>query len=149
PQSNALINGDASKLLKSTFEEYFRRSSSDTKHWKYIYKNFTNIVIPYFGAQKRLTEITPKDIRALLQTKESKPQMMRIIYSNLRGFFNYCVMEEYLDRSPIDKIQAPKTSKPRKRYLTREEIKIFWDASKKLPYPHSQFYRFCLLTAQR
>src|SRR5690606_18578659 len=47
------------------------------------------------------------------------------------------------------RIKPPKANKSRDRYLSRDEIKVFWNASLQLPKPYSQFYRFALLTGQR
>src|SRR5690606_11336478 len=70
-QNNVLSSGDASKKLEQTYNEYYKRNSTDSKNWYYIKICFENHIIPYFGKDKRLTAITRQELRKFLDKKQN------------------------------------------------------------------------------
>jgi site-specific recombinase XerD len=71
-------------------------------------------------------EVTSDDVRRWLGHLEDlgmTPATLRTRYGGLRQFFAWCVAEEELDRSPMDKIRPPKVVPPKILVLTLDQAR--------------------------
>lgn len=67
----------------------------------------------------------------------------------VRKFFNWCVEQELIEASPCTRVRAPTAEISRDRFLSDQEIGVFWRASGGLPTPFRQWVRILMLTGQR
>lgn len=106
-----------------------------------------NAVKPHF--EKTLPEIRRSDVVELLDSYSDRPGMKKLVHSVLRKLFNWAVDRGDLDRSPIDRMKAPKTPAPRRRVLTPEELIALWHACADLGDLWRPFIRLLICTLQR
>ena len=102
-----------------------------------MYKFMLRVALPVLGS-KRLTEITAVDIMKYLQYlrddyrapdgRTLSEKSVKHHYDILRIIFNYAEKQEAIDKNPIKKVDAPKTTKRPVDALTQEQAKIFFDA---------------------
>lgn len=102
---------------------------------------------PHF--QKTILEITRADVVTLLDSYSDRPGMKKLVHSVLRKLFNWAVDRGDLDRSPIEKMKAPKTPPARKRVLSPEELIALWHACADLGDLWRPFLRLLICTLQR
>lgn len=104
-----------------------------------------------------VADVTKSDVRMMVSRKieEGKNAAARNLFAALRPFFSFCVDQEIITSSPMEKLKAPSPVQSRDRLLSSEEIKAFWMATsgetggKGLPLTWCRFYRLLLLTGQR
>lgn len=80
------------------------------------------------------------------------PSMAHRQFAHLRAMFNWLRERGTIEVSPCDRIRPSKLVgpvKPRQRTLNDAEVRAFWIATGKLPYPHGPLHRLVLLTATR
>ena len=102
-----------------------------------MYRFMMRVSLPMLGG-KRLKEISAVDIMRYLQylREEYKAPDGRTLseksikhhYDILRIIFNYAEKQEAIEKNPIKKVDAPKTTKRPVDALTQEQAKIFFDA---------------------
>lgn len=99
-------------------------------HWVDTWKDAEGIlkaVRPYLD--KVVHDITRADVVEVLDRYNDRPGRKKMVHSVLRKFFNWSVDRGDLDRSPIDRMKAPKPVPARRRVLSAEEIIALWQAS--------------------
>lgn len=67
----------------------------------------------------------------------------------IRMLFAFAVDTYDLEVNPAREIRKPATIKPRKRTLSREEVRVLWRACELAGYPYGHALRFALCTGQR
>lgn len=67
----------------------------------------------------------------------------------VRMVFAYAVDLFDLEVNPAREIRKPATIKPRKRTLSRDEVRVLWRACELAGYPYGHALRFALCTGQR
>lgn len=112
-------------------------------------------------AKKRVQDITRADAALAVQELVGKGDRTRnggraggpiaacSALATLQSMFSWLASQGILERSTIESIPAPALKTKRKRVLSDEEIKVFWQATAALAPPHRSFLRVLLLTAQR
>ena len=75
-------------------------------------------------------EVTPHLIQEFLYqiNSEVAPTTQSRIISGLKNFFNFLMLEQYLDKSPMDLIEVPKTGRKLPDVLALEEIDLLMEA---------------------
>lgn len=109
-----------------------------------------NTRIYYERSLKRLKSRTLSDITAadLNRILDPLPLSSRIqTLASFRTFFGWCVRRDYLDRSPSEKLSAPKAP-ARSRLLTDEEVRSIWNACEQ-PGTFELIVHLLILTGQR
>lgn len=87
-------------------------------------KNFYKAHYNYFDNYK-VNKITRDDIINFIENIVSPVKQKNEILKILKCFFNWCVKEEYINKSPAFKIKEIKTTKNEMKYWTPEELKKF------------------------
>jgi len=101
-----------------------------------------------------ITEDQIQDVINLLES-EGKYTASRRYLSYLKTFFAWCRKKKqgYIPSNqalPTEGVELENASdNARERYLSPEEIKVFWQATMQLPYPWQHYYKLALLTGQR
>ena len=140
---------EAEVLAFDTYADEFVKLYLKT-NWKDTWQSGEGVlkaVKPHF--QKALPEIIRSDVVALLDSYSDRPGMKKLVHSVLRKLFNWAVDRGDLDRSPIEKMKAPKTPPARKRVLSPEEVVALWHACADLGDLWRPFIRLLICTLQR
>ena len=97
-----------------------------------------------FPFSKALAAVTLEDVNRVL--KPMPRGSARSCFNVLRTFFNWCVANDYLEKTPLKK--SPYRAAHRERLLTDGEVRSIWQET----YKHNSFgaiVRLLLLTGQR
>lgn len=106
--------------------------------------------------ERPITGITKLDIVRVIEDKvdEGFETMAFQLFAWVRGFFNWAIDRGIygIETSPCDRLK-PKSlvgeRGSRDRVLTDDEIRAFWTATSKIPYPFGPLYRLLFLTGSR
>lgn len=90
-------------------------------------------------------DVTPTAIAHILDPL--KPGMRRNAYVYLRAFLNWSYRREYIDSNPALRLNTPKSSVPRDRVLSHEELLTLYLRAFSTDYGH--IIRLLILTGQR
>ncbi len=95
----------------------------------------------------RLSDISPHDIRATIERLAHAPAVQHRTYTVLRAFLRWAHRQHYIDRDPMERMQAPPASTPRDRILSDDELKRVWCAAGDDAY--GRIVKLLILTGQR
>lgn len=104
-------------------------------------------VLPAWGGRK-IAEIRRADVRDLLEGLEGDVLPNRVL-TIVKTVFRYALSRDWIDASPVEGIEKPKSETERDRVLDMPELKRVWDAAGLMGYPFGHFARVLALTAQR
>ena len=156
----------ARKARDNTFggvrETFLKRAQTALgKPWKDTTKAVYTSSLEYPKLKKwealPIASITHANVQSHINAleEEGKYTSARRHLSYLKAFFAWCRRRKqgYIPPGaplPTDGIELEKPqNNARKRQLSADEIKVFWQATQKLEYPWGAFYRVLLLTGQR
>jgi integrase len=97
--------------------------------------------------RKSVGDITGRDIIKVLkkQTTSNREHLHRVSAT----FFSWCVRQEIIDRSPMEKMGSATKGKSRERVLTEEELRKIYRWALKLDTPPKRFIWLMLRFGQR
>ena len=103
---------------------------------------------PWLG--RRITDITKAEIRALVREKaQHSPAAANRLLSFISRLFSWAAAADLIDAVPTVGIGKPAEEARRERYLSAEEIRIFWKACDRLGDPAGRLFKLCLVLGQR
>lgn len=110
--------------------------------------DYTRLLAKHYPfGRASLASITPRQIAGHLRTLPIAER--HHAFACGRAFFRFCVSEQYLDRSPMADMEPPRTTEPRDRVLSDEELEAVYKAA---IAGESHFHRIialCIVTGQR
>jgi integrase len=118
------------------------RASTVSDYTKILRKHYP------FG-RKGVGDITPRDILGQLAVLNDKPTRKRYAFAVGRVFFNWCIKQHIIDRSPLENLATPTIPSPRQRVLTTEELAAVYHTAMRLTTPFHCIVALLLLTGQR
>jgi hypothetical protein len=78
------------------------------KNRQSTYNDYTTILRKHYPfGRKGVADITPRDILTQLAILNDKPTRKRYTFSVGRIFFNWCIKQHIIDRSPLENLAAP------------------------------------------
>lgn len=95
----------------------------------------------------KLTELSPHDLHKSLARLSKTPAEQQHAFVTLRTFIRWAHRKHYLDRNPMERMQAPHSYVPRERILTEEELKQVWHAAGDGTF--GKIAKLLILTGQR
>ena len=108
-------------------DKYLEISLANNKD-KRKYKLYANVMLEYFGKNKKIATVKASDVEAyrvyLLSTGKSKATVNRYI-SALKRAYNILINDELIIYNPVNKVEAYAEDGKRDRYLTKEEWETF------------------------
>lgn len=119
-------------------------------HWKDSWKTAEGVLKaakPHFT--KSVREITRADVVQHLDRYNDRPGMKKLVHSTFRKLLNWAEDRGDIDRSPIDRMKAPKAVAARRRVLSPEEICAAWHAAAELGSLWRGYIRLLLCTMAR
>lgn len=115
---------------------YIERYAKKRKRtWKEDERNLQKDVLPRWGRRKA-KDIRKADIIRLLEDIELRVEerggigstsQPRHVFAVVRKMFNFALERDLVDFNPCSGVSPPPPPEPRKRHLTEDEIKRFWD----------------------
>lgn len=138
---------DAPEAIRLYLEDCKGRIEKQT-HDQYTYYLGT------LGLKSPLADVSRTHVKRKLGELAGKPTAANMLYATARGFFNWALRLEYIDKSPLAGMLPPNKLDSRDRVLTDEELKAIWNAAD--PETGSPGYRkfarqirILMLTGQR
>jgi integrase len=97
-----------------------------------------------------IAEIKGREIRELIRSKaQDSPISANRLLSFVKRVFRWAASQDYIDADPAAAIDKPGKESSRDRYLTEDEIRLFWRAADKIGDPAGRLFKLALVTAQR
>jgi len=141
-------------LFENVYADFLRRHVQATLKptTARAYENmFALDIVPYWSGIA-IHDIKRRDIkfriREAMEERDITAQA-NLLYSRLKKFFNWCVDEEYLETSPMEKMKKPAVQVDRDRVLSDDEIRLVYLAAGQIGFPYGTIIQGLLLTAQR
>lgn len=129
--ANSLKGGGASLRSK---DELARKLKTDLSAWH----------------DKPIASIRRRDIQALVDSKaEVSPIAANRLLSFIKRVFRWAVSKDIIDADPAAAVTKPADENERTRYLSDDEIRLFWRACDQLGDPPGRLFKLALVTGQR
>jgi integrase len=97
-----------------------------------------------------IAEIKGREIRELIRTKaQASPISANRLLSFIKRVFRWAASQDYIDADPAAAVDKPGKENSRDRYLTEDEIRLFWRAADEIGDPAGRLFKLALVTAQR
>jgi integrase len=138
---------DKVKNLLDDFEKrHLIRLKSGKQSRDFLYR----FVLPAWG-ERDVQSIAKRDIIELLDSivDSGRGTSANRVLAHARKFFNWCVERDVLKVSPASGVKPPASENPRDRFLSDNEIRLFWHACDDVGYPFGPLGQMLLLTGQR
>jgi len=140
--------------VRELAQEYIERYAKPNKRsWREDERILNYDVVPRLGTH-RIEEVTRKQVNALLDriVNRGAPIQANRTLACVRRMFNFAVARSLIDASPVTHIEAPTKEQPKKRALTDDELRRFWEELGTATYITDTVKRaikLILVTAQR
>jgi len=148
PDRNALTVGD----LVEEYIEKWAKVKKKEQSWKEDERLLNKDILPAIG-RKKAKEIRRRDIVLLLDAIVERGAAITAnrVLAVTRKMFNFAVGRDIIDASPCVQIPAPSKENRRERYLSEDEIKVFWEKldDAKMSQEIRLALKFLLVTGQR
>ena len=145
---NALTLGD----LVEEYIEKWAKVKKKEQSWKEDERLLNKDILPVFG-RKKAKDIRRRDIVLLLDAIVERGATITAnrVLAVTRKMFNFAVGRDIIDASPCVQIPAPSKENRRERYLSEDEIKVFWEKldDAKMSQEIRLALKFLLVTGQR
>lgn len=144
----------AVRALKHRFdrvlEEYIRRyAKPKNRRWEETQRCIAFDALPVWG-ERSVDTITRRDIAELIDEVSARsPSSARLLWANLSRMFGWCVERMYIEQSPCLGMRGPTHVANRDRWLTDDEVRLFWRATAHVGGPFEPLFKLLLLTGQR
>jgi integrase len=134
-------------------EEYIEGHAKVKKRsWRTDEKVLNKDILPVWGPLK-ITDIKRRDIRPILDAmmKRGAPVQANRLLAYVRKMFSYAVSRDVIEINPFLRMETPSNENSRERYLSVDEIRLFWsnlnatDAAPEI----KRALRLILVTGQR
>lgn len=126
-----------------------RHAKVHKRSWRKDKRVIDRELLPRFKNWKA-RDIKRRDIVAMLEEiRQRAPIMANRTLEITRKLFNWAVSVDELDASPCIEIPRPAPEKVRRRTLTDDELRAFWESTAAESWRMRDVYRLRLVTAQR
>lgn len=119
-----------SPTIKQLVEEFIDKGlkAKGNRSWAEYERSLKKDVVPAWGTRKA-KEIKKRDVILLLEgiVERGSPNQSMQIFKQVRRMFNFAVERDILEFSPCAQVKPLVGEKKKDRYLTADEIKVFWD----------------------
>lgn len=115
--------------------------------WRQQQRRLEMYVYPAWR-DRRIADIRRADVRELIEGIEGDVLPNRVL-AGIKTVFRFALSRDWIEASPVDGIEKPKSETPRDRVLAMEEIKRIWGAAGLAGFPFGLFVQMLTLTGQR
>jgi integrase len=110
--------------------------------------DYTYILGRHFKyGDSKLGDLSAHDLRKSLDRLHATPGEQQHAFVILRAFIRWAHRQHYLDRNPMERMQAPHSYVPRERILTNAELVRVWNATEDDTF--GKIVKLLILTGQR
>ena len=99
-----------------------------------------------YGTTK-FSELSPHDLGRSIDRLADTPAEQQHAYVVVRAFIRWAHRKHYVDRNPMERMQAPRSYVPRERILTNTELTKVWNAAGDDTF--GRIVKMLILTGQR
>ncbi|MBN8995363.1 MAG: tyrosine-type recombinase/integrase [Rhizobiales bacterium] len=143
----------AAPTVRDLAEDYIEKYAKPRKRtWEEDERIIERDVIPQIGALK-IGKVTKRQIIELLDSVVARgaPVQANRVLAVVRRMFNFAVDRDLIAVSPCQRIKPPSPENVKDRYLTLDELKLFWNGLDTAPLARRTklFLRLLTLTMQR
>lgn len=143
-------------LFAAVADDYLKRKVAGQRRARAVERIVRNVLVPAWG-DKPINQISRRDVVRLVEQVNDRPAPIYAVavFGQARALFNWAINRNIyeLEHSPCDRINASdlvsRKKQPRQRVFTDDELRAFWDATGRMPYPWRQLLRMILLTGCR
>jgi integrase len=97
-----------------------------------------------------IADIRGREIRQLIRSKaQASPIAANRLLSFVKRVFRWAASQDYIDADPAAGVDKPGKEVTRDRYLTEDEIRLFWRACDRIGDPTGRMFKTALVTLQR
>ena len=133
-------------VLDDYIERYARPKN---RRWADTRRVIAHDALP-FWKDRPIASITRRDVTELIDSVDRRsPATARLLYAHLRRMFGWCAERMYVDQSPCVGMRAPVGVASRDRWLSDDEVSLFWRAVELAGGPFGSLLKLLLLTGQR
>ncbi len=136
--------------FSAILDEYIARYAKPrNRRWKDTWRSIAYDALPAWG-ERSIDSITRRDVAGLIdQVSLRSPSSARLLWAHLQRLFGWCVERMYIDQSPCLGMRGPTQVASRDRWLSEDEVQLFWRGVEKIGGPFDPLFKLLLLTAQR
>lgn len=143
----------AADSVGGIFELYIRHKAgqiaqSTLRDFRSMYRRE---VEPAIGDMKAV-DVKKRDIIAILNRiahERGKGVMSNRVRELINAMFNYAVAQDLIEYNPATGVKKAGQERPGERYLSRDEIRLYWAHTEEEPPDERAFFRLLLLLALR
>jgi integrase len=149
-QADKAAQEERRNTVSDLLEVFEKRHLSKLRTGKQSRDFLDRFVIPAFG-NRDVRDIKKRDVIELLDSivDAGKPTSANRVLSHFRKFLNWAVERDIIEINPATGVKPPAKEIPRERFLSDNEIRLFWQACEAMGQPFGQFGKMLLLTGQR
>jgi hypothetical protein len=142
-----------SNLFASVAEDFIREKLSTERKGREVERDLRREFMSAWEGRP-ITEITSLDVLEIIRAKKGTPYQAHNLLGTIKRFFSWAIDQQVyaIETSPCDRLKPKKIigeRKPRQRVLSDDELRAFWRATGRLPYPFGPLGRLLLLTGMR
>jgi integrase len=140
----------AAQTVAVVVEKWLDDDQKENRTFQEVSNFFMNRLIPYWK-DRPITTICKKDCNEFIDkiAKESSDHHSRKAFAYLHRFLKWCTIKDILVNHPMVGMEKRGHESKRDRFLSRLEIKLFWEATEKMGYPFGPCLQLLLLTGCR
>lgn len=148
-KAEAAAQSDRDRVA-AVIDLFLKRHASHNRRGDDVAAMFRREVIGKWGGRDIQT-IVRRDVIEVLDAivDRGSPVTANRLRAHLNTLFNWAKGRDIIQVNPLDGIKPPAPEKARDRFLTSDEVRLFWQASGTMEYPFGLLYRVLLLTGQR
>lgn len=154
------VEADRRNKMDTLVAEYHRRALSKLKSGNQAFDFLTRLAlqpwqangIRHLGwADRDIQSIHKCDVRELVEKiSDSRREVTaNRVLAHLSAFFNWAARRDVIEANPASNVARAVKEVGRERFLSEEEIKLFWKACDRISQPFGVLFKVMLLTGQR
>ena len=159
-QEKAEAQADRRDKLDTLIGAYEKRSLSKLKSGKQAKDFLDRLVlrpwevkgIKHEGwADRDIDDIAKRDIRDLIDRIADSGRLTTAnrVLAHFHAFLNWCISRDIIAANPAAGVEAAQDEQVRDRFLSDDEIRLFWRTCDAIGQPFGPLFKFLLLTGQR
>ena len=154
------IETDRRNKMDTLVAEYHRRALSKLKSGNQALDFLTRLALQPWEAKgikhggwadSDIQSIHKRDVRELVEkiSDSGRDVSANRVLAHLSAFFNWAVRRDVIEANPASNVARAVKEVGRERFLSEEEIKLFWQACDRVGQPFGVLFKVMLLTGQR
>lgn len=144
-QREGVLANTVAVIAQKFIEDHVTKKRSGAKMTQMLERD----VVQEWG-DRPIATITRRDALELLRgVYQRGPHMSNRVLEVMRLMFNWAVLNEYVETSPVAGLHPLHDERSRDRILSDEEVVALWAAFDGLDYPYGPLFKLLLVTGQR